>query len=1423
MAVSELAHDESLRLRPPAPRSRAPGQAGPSLQPPTGRGPGLPPANGLPSEARAANFVGISATAPDTVARAKMSLGLQQRIGNARIAALIVAPPRPATPVRTETAIAPPPTPASAPAAPPAAGSVGPPAAQPTPGPPASATKSAPAAAPTPAQSVPAAQPPAAASVVPPAAQPTPAPPASATTPAPAAAPTPAQPGPAAQPAAAPPGHARNAAGRTGRRAGETAAAAEPESADGAPPAHAVRSRAHAARPVHAGGNVAGHLGEAEGPSAGGPAASGRKAGGRSDVVLKMKEPPADMSPASHRRIAAAQIAAGHAASAAAALPSAAAHVDQARAAVTPPSAEDDAKAAADLVAALGERPKPSPEVEELCKQIYAIITSKTPDDEASIVATDPEKMAADAGDQLKGSVQGDVNKVGQNYTPLDQKPAGAPAQPGQPIADPGAAPPTPPIDAASAAPDPIPPEDASLDADAADAKAQTADAGMDTEPAKLAKSGPVADAREAQGELEQTAKEDPAKIVAQQQATLAKASADMGALQQSAIAALSAARQSATTHTGAQQHGMVGSETSMREQAGQQAQAIFDDTQTKVKALLQPLPQTAMQKWDAGVAISSRKFKDALKQVEDWIKERHSGVGGGVVGLWDDLTGLPSWVTDRYNEAERAFGDEICDLARGISTDVNGVIMACEALIADARSRINDIFAKLPTSLQTWAAGEQAKFGQQLDGLAQQAHQVQANFTKDLVNTAARTFQDARDQLHALREKAKGLIGQIKDAIQAFLKDPAKFIINALLELLSIPPAAFWAVVAKIQKVVKDIADDPLKFATNLLAGIGKGFSQFFDHILPHLLHGFIDWLTGGLASAGVTLPKDASVKSIVTFILQLMGITWPRIRKLLAKHIGEENVALIEKAYSIVANLIALGPEGVFEMIKQKLDPATIMQQVIKAAVDYMIKAVVEAVAARIILLFNPVGAVLEAIEAIYRVLKWIFVNAARIFRLVETVVNTIADIMAGNIGGVANMVEAALAQLIPPVIDFLADYLGFGDLPDKVKDTILALQAWVESILDEVIGWLVAKGKELLKAIGIGGEDDKDKDKGDKYDGKVGKEITWTVNKEPHKLWIAVEGGAATVNMASESGPVFAALEVYDAKATELKEEDPDAAAEIEALIPQARELATDLNASASELASEVAKPQQAEQPDPKKEEAEESEIEAKENALRGLISEIQTKLGLNDDEQIKKAREAFGNRLFSTGDDLVPLLEISLRTAQRRISKWIATGIVFRLESEKTDPLGLCSFDPIKAGQRETDPNNRYKYGYVNPKKDSPTGLIILTKGIRLDSKDFSPGKTTIAEYHKIYARYDSKRGARNFPYEDAVLGHKLDEGASDHWKRVGHTQDRAANMAWNQDPDNYDGPEHYIESAASGPGAERYIIPSKHIGSNTEWL
>ena len=166
--------------------------------------------------------------------------------------------------------------------------------------------------------------------------------------------------------------------------------------------------------------------------------------------------------------------------------------------------------------------------------------------------------------------------------------------------------------------------------------------------------------------------------------------------------------------------------------------------------------------------------------------------------------------------------------------------------------------------------------------------------------------------------------------------------------------------------------------------------------------------------------------------------------------------------------------GPEGIFELIKEQLNPQAILDQILQAAVDYLIEALIRAVTPRIIALFIPAGAIVQAVEVIYRVLAWIFEHAARIFSLVETVVNGAADLIAGNTSGMATAVEGALARLLAPVIDFLAGFLGLGSLPDRIADTIRGFQDMVLGIIDRVVAWLAERARGLLRALGIGGEE-------------------------------------------------------------------------------------------------------------------------------------------------------------------------------------------------------------------------------------------------------------------------------------------------------------------------------------------------------------
>ena len=925
-------------------------------------------------------------------------------------------------------------------------------------------------------------------------------------------------------------------------------------------------------------------------------------------VTLHMPEPPAGPSPATLKRIGGVQQRAGRTAAARAALPPGGTQVAAARKAVDQPEAEAKAQAQAELIRILGEKAAPSPQIVKLCERIREVIRKKRPPDQDALMEAKPEGEALNAGNQLNATVAGETQKVQSNYGAVNASPAGAPPAKGQDLpAQPDAAA-TPPVDAKAATPDPVPPGNVSLDADAEASKKQMQDAGMATPAAQLVQSGPVAEARAAQGELDQVAKEDPAKVLAAQKQTLAKAEDSMAVLQQDALTALTTARAATTQGATTQQQGMVLSEEAKRTQASAEAQKIFTDTQTAVTGLLKPLAANALDEWEAAKTVLVTQFKADLAIVQERVKERHSGVGGFFVGLWDAVTGLPGWAEDAYSKAEFNFSEGVIAKITEISVKVNTVIATCELLIKSARERIAKVFSDLGGSLGQWAAEQQAKFDGQLNQLQDQAIATRDNFNKELMNRSTEAVDEVRTEIAELRKKAGGLVGRIASAINRFLEDPVKFIIEGLLELLGIPPAAFWAVVAKIKKVIKDIADDPLKFASNLLQGLAEGFGKFFDNIGKHLLRGFLTWLLGDIK--GVEIPKDLSLKSIITFFLQLMGITWPNIRKILVKLIGAKNVALIEKVYSLVSLLMEKGPEGIYEMIKEKLDPQSIVDQVVQLAVDFMVSAIIKQVTARIIALFNPVGAIVQALEAIYRVLKWIFQNAAKIFTLVETVVNGIADILAGSLGAFATAVEKALAMLIAPVISFIADYLSLGDLPSIVGEKIKSMREWILGMIEKALTWLIEKGKALLAAIGIG-----KKDKGeDKAGGTIGKRVTWAAGDESHEMWLEVRGENATVMMASNGGGELAQqLDSYEKKANALKaKNDQERKAKALDHIGKARTLLTPVDQKGDEAAKLLSQPEA----DPAQATARQGEVESAEDALWPHLQTIQIALHIID---------------------------------------------------------------------------------------------------------------------------------------------------------------------------------------------------------------
>ncbi len=125
------------------------------------------------------------------------------------------------------------------------------------------------------------------------------------------------------------------------------------------------------------------------------------------------------------------------------------------------------------------------------------------------------------------------------------------------------------------------------------------------------------------------------------------------------------ASRAGTVDEVGGGQTGMVTTEEQTRESVSARAQQIFDNAQTQVDALLEP-------RWAARRSPAGRPGWPSCRRPSTTPSTGSSGgsTSGTPVSaarslaIGDYIGGLPDWVTDEYNRAEREFGDGVADAA---------------------------------------------------------------------------------------------------------------------------------------------------------------------------------------------------------------------------------------------------------------------------------------------------------------------------------------------------------------------------------------------------------------------------------------------------------------------------------------------------------------------------------------------------------------------------------------------------------------------------------------------------------------------------------------------------------------------------------------------------------------------------------------
>jgi hypothetical protein len=287
------------------------------------------------------------------------------------------------------------------------------------------------------------------------------------------------------------------------------------------------------------------------------------------------------------------------------------------------------------------------------------------------------------------------------------------------------------------------------------------------------------------------------------------------------------------------------------------------------------------------------------------------------------------------------------------------------------------------------------------------------------------------------------------------------------LLEIIFevVAPAAV-PYLAKSKAAFRLIVGNPIGFVRNLIAAIKGGITAFVGNIWTHLKTGFINWLFGALTEAGIEIPEGLpSLPSILKLVANVLGLTMTRLRAEAVKLLGPTAVQVIEKLVAYVQAFWEGGPAALWARIKE--DIGNLKALAIDAIQDWLVTTIIKQAVIKLVSLFNPAGAFVQAILAIYNTIQVVIERIGQIAAFVGAIINSVYDIATGAIGGAIKWIENALAGAIPLVLGFLAGLLGIGGLSKKVRETLEK----VGNAVLEALRKLIKKGIDLVKKL-IGG---------------------------------------------------------------------------------------------------------------------------------------------------------------------------------------------------------------------------------------------------------------------------------------------------------------------------------------------------------------
>jgi hypothetical protein len=387
---------------------------------------------------------------------------------------------------------------------------------------------------------------------------------------------------------------------------------------------------------------------------------------------------------------------------------------------------------------------------------------------------------------------------------------------------------------------------------------------------------------------------------------------------------------------------------------------------------------------------------------------------------------------------------DEVVDaVERGI-TDAR-------TIVAEGRQEITTYVESLPVALQQVGQEAASDIQSRFDELEQSIDARQGELIDSLARRYSEQVQALDSRIEELESEHASFVSRAWNAV--------KGVIEAIWRLKDL----LLNVIARAASAIGDIITNPIGFLGNLVDGVRAGLDNFVSRIWDHLSRALQEWLFGALSGAGLTLPDKLDEMGVLDLVMQVLGMTYQNIRARAVRIVGEDVVARLEQFAEPFVVLIKEGPGGLWDWIKEQL--SNLKDRVIGEIQDWVVTKVIKAGIVWIISLLNPAAAFIKACKAIYEIIMFFIERGSQIMEMVNAVIDSIAAIAKGAIGGVATKIENALGRILPVAIGFLASLLNLGGISDKIREIITNLREPVGDAVD----WLIEKSVALVRAAG------------------------------------------------------------------------------------------------------------------------------------------------------------------------------------------------------------------------------------------------------------------------------------------------------------------------------------------------------------------